>query len=156
MGQRKTEHLPVLLKESIELLQPRPGTVAIDCTLGAGGHSRALLEAVQPGGRLLAIDRDPAAVAAARDDLTDAVVIHGDFGDLERLVTAAGFESAGAILFDLGVSSLQLDDPERGFSFSREGPLDMRLDPTAPVSAERIVNQLPQRELAQTIRDLGE
>jgi 16S rRNA (cytosine1402-N4)-methyltransferase len=156
MGQRKTEHVPVLLKESIELLQPRPGAVAIDCTLGAGGHSRALLEAILPGGRLLAIDRDPAAVASGRKDLPDAVVIQGDFGDLWRLAPAAGFDRADAILFDLGVSSLQLEDPERGFSFSREGPLDMRLDPTAPVTAERLVNQLPKGELGQLIRDLGE
>src|SRR5919197_5010036 len=157
MGQgQTTEHVPVLSKESIELLQPRPGAVAIDCTLGAGGHARALLEAVSPGGRLLAIDRDPAAVEAGRSALPQAVVVHGDFGDLGRLAPAHGFERADVILFDLGVSSLQLDDPGRGFSFSREGPLDMRLDTTAPVTAERLVNQLRQSDLAQLIRRLGE
>jgi len=157
MGQRQTtEHIPVLSKESIELLQPRPGAVAIDCTFGAGGHSRALLEAVSPGGRLLAIDRDPAAVAKGRSELPQAVVVQGNFGDLVRLAAANGFEHADAILFDLGISSLQLDDAERGFSFSREGPLDMRLDTTAPVTAERLVNQLPRAELSQLIRRLGE
>jgi 16S rRNA (cytosine1402-N4)-methyltransferase len=156
MGRPTTEHLPVLLKESIELLQPRPGAVAVDCTFGAGGHSQALLEAVQPGGRLLAIDRDPAAVARGREELKQAVVVQGDFGDLAKLAPAHGFERADAILFDLGISSLQLEDAERGFSFSRDGPLDMRLDPSAPVTAERLVNQLPRAELAQLIRTLGE
>src|SRR5919201_2631035 len=155
MGQ-KPEHVSVLLKESIELLQPRPGAVAIDCTLGAGGHSRALLDAIRPGGRLLAIDRDPAAVNAGRQSLPEAVVVHGNFRDLRRLAAANGFSGANAILFDLGVSSLQLQDPERGFSFSRDGPLDMRLDTTSPVTAERLVNQLSQAELARTIRELGE
>ena len=157
MGQgQTTEHVPVLSKESIELLQPRPGAVAIDCTLGGGGHSRLLLEAIGPSGRLLAIDRDLAAVEAGRQALLQAVAVHGDFGDLERLARAHGFERADAILFDLGISSTQLDDPERGFSFSRAGPLDMRLDTTAPVTAERLVNQLPKAELAQLIRTLGE
>ena len=128
----------------------------IDCTFGAGGHSRALLEAVSPGGRLLAIDRDPAAVAKGRSEVPQAVVVQGNFGDLVRLAAANGFEHADAILFDLGISSLQLDDAERGFSFSREGPLDMRLDTTAPVTAERLVNQLPRAELAQLIRRLGD
>ena len=153
---QKTEHVPVLLKESIELLQPRPGAVAIDCTFGAGGHSRALLDAVLPGGRLLAIDRDPAAVARGRQELPQAMVVQGDFGDLAKLAPAHGFDPAGAILFDLGLSSLQLDDAERGFSFSRVGPLDMRLDTTAPVTAERLLNQLSRAELSELIRRLGE
>src|ERR671930_1537952 len=132
---RQTEHVLVLLKESIELLQPRPGAVAIDCTFGAGGHSRALLEAVSPGGRLLAIDRDPAAVARGRIELPQAVVVQGDFGKMAKLAPAHGFDRVQAILFDLGLSSLQLEDAERGFSFSREGPLDMRLNSSAPLTA---------------------
>jgi 16S rRNA (cytosine1402-N4)-methyltransferase len=157
MGQtRKAEHVSVLLKESIELLQPRPGAVAIDCTLGLGGHARALLQGVSPGGRLLAIDRDAAAVEAAQASLSGATIVQGDFGDLARLAPAAGFPRADAILFDLGVSSVQLDEPERGFSFSREGPLDMRLDRRSPVTAERFVNQLQKGELARLIRELGE
>src|SRR5947209_7970449 len=115
----KTQHIPVLSKESIELLQPRPGAVAIDCTLGAGGHARMLLQAISPGGRLLALDRDPAAIAAGHRALPEAVLVQGNFADLERLASAHGFGQADAILFDLGVSSLQLGDPERGFSFSR-------------------------------------
>ena len=149
-------HLPVLSKESIELLQPRPGAVVIDCTLGGGGHSRALLQAIQPGGRLLAVDRDQAAVTAGRQALPEAVVVQGNFADLERLAAVNGFDNAHAVLFDLGISSIQLDDPNRGFSFSRDGPLDMRLDTTAPVTAERLLNQLPKRELAELIRRLGE
>src|SRR5438105_6505805 len=149
-------HLPVLSKESIELLQPRPGAVVIDCTLGGGGHSRALLQAIQPGGRWTAVDRDQAAVTAGRQALPEAVVVQGNFADLERLAAVNGFDNAHAVLFDLGVSSIQLDDPNRGFSFSRDGPLDMRLDTTAPVTAERLLNQLPKRELAELIRRLGE
>lgn len=153
-------HRPVLSKESIELLQPRPGAVVVDCTLGAGGHARALLEMIQPGGRLLAIDRDPSAVEAARTLLSGFVpppaLVHGDFGDVARIAREAGFEEVHAVLFDLGISSTQLDDPERGFSFRADGPLDMRMDPTAPVTAERLVNQLTERELAELIRRLGE
>jgi len=153
-------HRSVLSKESIELLQPRPGAVVVDCTLGAGGHARVLLEAIQPGGRLLAIDRDPGAVDAARTLLSGFVLrpalVHGDFGDLAQLAREAGFERVDAILFDLGISSTQLDDPERGFSFRSEGPLDMRMDPTQPVTAQRLLNELTERDLAELILKLGE
>jgi 16S rRNA (cytosine1402-N4)-methyltransferase len=155
-----TGHTPALSKSVIALLQPRPGAVVVDATLGAGGHSRLLLEAIQPGGRLLAIDRDPAAVAGSRALLSEfeppATVVRGDFGDLDHIARIHGFERVDAVLFDLGISSLQLDDPRRGFSFHGEGPLDMRMDPDDPVTAAQLVNQLPVRELADLIRRLGE
>ena len=132
----------------------------MDATLGAGGHARLLLEAVQPGGRLLAIDRDPAAVAGGRIQLSGfeppATVVRGDFGDLDHIARSHGFAQVDAVLFDLGVSSMQLDDPARGFSFRGEGPLDMRMDPDNPVTAAQLANQLPERELAGLIRRLGE
>lgn len=142
------------------MLQPRPGSVAIDCTLGGAGHARLLLEAIQPGGRLLAIDRDPAAVAGGRAQLSEfepsATVVGGDFAELERIATEHGFAPAHAVLFDFGISSLQLDDPERGFSFRQPGPLDMRMDPGHPMTAARLVNEMPEPELAGVIRRLGE
>lgn len=153
-------HVAVLSKESIEVLQPRPGSVAVDCTLGAGGHARLLLEAIQPGGRLLAIDRDPSAVARARTELSrfdpPPILATADFAELEAIVHSSGLEGAQAILFDFGISSTQLDDPARGFSFRNDGPLDMRMDPTGPLTAERIVNQTDRRELAGLIKELGE
>jgi 16S rRNA (cytosine1402-N4)-methyltransferase len=153
-------HLSVLSKESIELLQPRPGNVFVDCTLGAGGHARLLLERIAPNGRLLAIDRDEVAVEAGRTALAAVAppptVIHGDFGEVARLAREAGFGEAHGVLFDLGLSSVQLDDPERGFSFRQDGPLDMRMDRDGPFPAARVVNELPERELAEVIRRLGE
>jgi 16S rRNA (cytosine1402-N4)-methyltransferase len=128
----------------------------IDSTLGAGGHSRLLMEAVQPGGRLLAIDRDPDAVDRARADLDRAQLVQGDFADVAEIARQAGAAPADGILFDLGISSDQLDDPERGFSFRHPGPLDMRMDPGNPVTAEELVNELEERELAGTIGELGE
>ena len=153
-------HVPVLSQEAIAFLQPRPGGVAVDCTLGAGGHARLLLEAIQPGGRLLAIDRDPAAVAGGRAQLSEfeppATVVRGDFADLDRIAREQGFTQVDAVLFDFGISSDQLDDPGRGFSFREEGPLDMRMDPEHGVSAADVVNQLSERELAGVIRRYGE
>jgi 16S rRNA (cytosine1402-N4)-methyltransferase len=153
-------HVSVLSKEVIAFLQPRPGAVVIDCTLGAGGHSRLLLEAIQPGGRLLAIDRDPAAVEGGRAQLSgfepSATVVRADFADVDRIAREHGFAPADAVLFDFGISSDQLDDPERGFSFRQDGPLDMRMDPQGPVTAHKLVNELSVRELTDLIRRFGE
>ncbi|MBJ7601336.1 MAG: 16S rRNA (cytosine(1402)-N(4))-methyltransferase [Candidatus Nephthysia bennettiae] len=153
-------HLSVLSQESIELLEPRPGQVLVDCTLGAGGHSRLLLERISPNGRLLAIDRDEAAVAAAEERLggtgSNPVLVHADFAEVARVAREAGFERVDGVLFDLGLSSDQLDDPRRGFSFRLDGPLDMRMDAHTPVTAERVVNEMSERDLATIIRRLGE
>jgi 16S rRNA (cytosine1402-N4)-methyltransferase len=132
----------------------------VDCTLGAGGHSRLLLERISPNGRLLAIDRDEAALAAAEERLGGAgstpVLVHADFAEVARVAREAGFERVDGVLFDLGLSSDQLDDPRRGFSFRLDGPLDMRMDAHTPVTAERVVNELSERDLATIIRRLGE
>ena len=154
-------HRPVLLHPLIESLQPRPGQIAVDGTLGGGGVTAALLERVLPGGRVIAIDRDPAAVARGRERFApygDAVtVVHGDFADLSQILRDLDLAAVDVITLDLGVSSLQLDAPDRGFSFRFDGPLDMRMDSSSggPTAAD-LVNTLPEADLQTLIRDLGE
>jgi len=135
----------------------------VDCTIGFGGHSRLILERIQPGGRLLGVDRDEAALEVAEATLAGQdrsgpapVLRRGDFRDLAQIAREAGFDRADGVLFDLGVSSPQLDDPARGFSFRKDGPLDMRMDRRSPLTAAQVVNQLPERDLARLIRRLGE
>ena len=153
-------HRPVLSQALIELLQPRPGAVFVDCTLGGGGHARALLERIQPGGRFLGLDRDPAAVARVAENLTGfdppPKLVQGNFADLDQIAAECGFDQVDGVLFDLGLSSFQLDDGERGFSFRADGPLDMRMDPASPVTAAMLVNRLDLAGLARVIRTLGE
>ena len=136
------------------------GAVAIDCTLGQAGHARQILERILPGGRLLGIDRDPSAVAAAKEALsefgTSAVVVHGRFSELSAISEKHGFDPADLVLFDFGLSSTQIDDPERGFSFRGEGPLDMRMDPGANLTAAEIVNHSTAGEIESILRDYGE
>ena len=155
-----TTHIPVMPREVLELLNVRRGGVYIDATVGLGGHAAAILEASAPNGRLLGLDADPQALAAARRRLEP-------FGDrcrlerawLDHAAAAAarhGFSAVDGVLCDLGVSSLQLDDPRRGFSFQQDGPLDMRLGPDAERSAAEIVNQYDEAELADVIYQLGE
>ncbi len=153
-------HRPVLLTPLIESLQPRPGQTVVDATLGAGGFTAALLERVLPGGRVLAIDRDKTAADAGRirfKDSGDAVQIaQGDFADLETIVHGLGVTAVDAVVFDLGISSLQLDDPARGFSFRLDGPLDMRMNPSSGTTAAQLVDSLTADELASLIREYGD
>lgn len=118
------------------------------------------MRAIGPSGRLLAIDRDPEALERARSTLQggggQVVLVHGDFGDLARLASEHGFQWVDGVLFDLGLSSEQLEDPRRGFSFRHQGPLDMRMDPSGRLTAEQVVNELSERELANLIRRLGQ
>jgi 16S rRNA (cytosine1402-N4)-methyltransferase len=128
--------------------------------VGQAGHARQILERITPGGRLLGIDRDPIAVEAARVALAQygpaAVVVHGRFSELGSISAQYGFAPADLVLFDFGLSSNQIDDPERGFSFRGDGPLDMRMDPAAPVTAATIVNESDVREIERVIREYGE
>ncbi|HEV8596814.1 MAG TPA: 16S rRNA (cytosine(1402)-N(4))-methyltransferase RsmH [Candidatus Dormibacteraeota bacterium] len=153
-------HVPALSQEVIELLQPRVGAVAIDCTLGQAGHARQILERITPGGRLLGIDRDPSAVDAARKTLAsfgDSVtVVHGRFSDLGAMAIDNGFSPVDLVLFDFGISSNQVDDPTRGFSFRAEGPLDMRMDPGSKLTAATIVNEYDAVQIERILRDYGE
>lgn len=152
-------HVPVMLGGVVEWLRPRPGACLVDATVGAGGHARALLAAA-PDTRLLAIDQDPTALALAAQTLAefgDRVVFrHGSFAELRTILADVGWTAADGILADLGVSSMQLDRDERGFSFQRSGPLDMRMNPQADLSAADIVNHWEARDLARLLFTLGE
>ncbi|MCW5850929.1 MAG: 16S rRNA (cytosine(1402)-N(4))-methyltransferase RsmH [Anaerolineae bacterium] len=153
-------HIPVLLEAVLRLLQPRANGTYIDATLGAGGHAEALLQASGPQGRLLGLDQDTTALHIARTRLAvygdRADLVHANFRDLSRVAQAQGWTAADGILLDLGLSSMQLDQAERGFAFSHEAPLDMRMDTSQGQSAADLVNLLPERELADLIYEYGE
>jgi 16S rRNA (cytosine1402-N4)-methyltransferase len=154
-------HTPVLLAAVIDGIEPRPGGCYIDGTIGAGGHAEAILKAAGPDGRLLGFDRDAAALETARARLAPfgerVVLVHDSYEAMGRLAPKYGLAQADGILLDLGLSSMQLDDPARGFAFRHDGPLDMRFDPTANIpTAADLVNTLPEDELARLLRDYGE
>lgn len=149
------DHASVLSREVLELLAPRDNCVYVDGTLGGAGHARATLDAANV--RLIGIDRDPAALAAARERLGDrATLVHGQFGDIARILADLGIEKVDGILADLGVSSPQLDHADRGFSFMKEGPLDMRMDPTRGQTALDLIHASDPDELGELICELGE
>jgi len=151
-------HVPVMLDEVVRWLDPRPGALIVDGTLGGGGHTRALAERVGPDGRIIALDRDPAAVAAAEQNLAGLPVepVHANFSDLPEVLVELGIEQVDGVLADLGVSSDQLADHARGFSFAAQGPLDLRFDPTRGEPASRLVSRLSAEHLADLIYRYGE
>jgi 16S rRNA (cytosine1402-N4)-methyltransferase len=158
-------HVPVLLKEAIDFLAVRRGGTYIDATVGLGGHSLEIAKRLGAPGHLIGLDKDPAALGIARKRLTsvgvspanrdwpEITLLHESFAEIGRRFPSA---VADGILADLGVSSLQFNDPARGFSFQAEGPLDMRMDPQAELTAEQVVNHLDERELADVIYEFGE
>jgi len=154
------KHRPVLLEEVVEALKIRPDGKYVDGTFGRGGHSRAILARLSGKGCLLSLDRDPEAVAAGRELQKEdkrLSVVQGNFADMERYVRDWGVdEGLDGILLDLGVSSPQLDDPERGFSFMGDGPLDMRMNPLQGVSAKEWLAEAPERELTRVFWEFGE
>ena len=153
-------HTPVLVGESVEGLRVTPGGTYIDCTVGEGGHAWAILDAASPGGRLLGIDMDPAALATAADRLSphrDLYALANDnFRNLEAIARENGYGCVDGILMDLGLSSLQLEGEGRGFSFRFEEPLDMRFDPSQELTAWEVVNYYSQLELTRIFRSFGE
>jgi len=153
-------HIPVLVKETIEALAVQPGGRYIDCTLGAGGHAAAILGQSSPGGQLLGIDADPEAIKIARARLeaysSSTLLINETFANLEAICIKYDFRPVHGILFDLGLSSLQLSDASRGFSFQYDAPLDMRFSPTQEVTAADIINTYSESELAHLIKTYGE
>lgn len=153
-------HRPVLLDEVVAQLAPQPGGVFIDGTLGAGGHASAILAATAPDGRLLGFDRDPAALAFAAQRLVPfgerITPVHSSYAAMGDVAPEHGFSQVDGILLDLGLSSRQLDDAQRGFSFFKEGPLDMRFDPHQGESAADLINNLTAEELADIFWRYGE
>ncbi len=157
MGAKTLTHRAVLLPEAIEALALRPDGVYVDCTFGRGGHSRAILDRLGPTGRLIAIDRDLQAVAAARAiDDPRFRIWHARMSELSGVLESAGVARAQGVLFDLGVSSPQLEDPERGFSFRADGPLDMRMDTSRGQTAAQWLATASEREIREGVGDYGE
>ncbi|RQS70749.1 16S rRNA (cytosine(1402)-N(4))-methyltransferase RsmH [Burkholderia sp. Bp8963] len=151
------QHRTVLLDEAVDALVTRPDGTYVDGTFGRGGHSRAVLARLGAGGRLIAFDKDPRAIETAQG-IEDArfSIVHDSFASMQGALTARGIEKVSGVLLDLGVSSPQVDDPQRGFSFRADGPLDMRMDPTRGESAAEWLARASLQELTEVIRDYGE
>jgi 16S rRNA (cytosine1402-N4)-methyltransferase len=162
-GQRSTpagEHRPVLLDEILTALDPQPGSVVVDCTVGWGGHAAELLRRVGPAGQLIGIDFDAENLARARARLEEVghpFTLHqGNFAGLPAVLANAGIAAVDGVLADLGMSSMQVDDPERGFSYRRAGPLDMRMDRSRGRTAAQLLASIPEAELWQALQELGD
>lgn len=160
MNEKGSAHEPVLLEEVLSLLVEDRDGLYLDATLGLGGHAEAVLRSLSGEGRLLGIDLDPEALSRSCERLEEFGgrfrCVQGNFKDLARILQNEGFFPLAGALFDLGVSSLQLDKASRGFAFQREGPLDMRLDPANPLTAARIVNEWPAEQIELLLREFGE
>ena len=158
-GADRRAHVPVMAAEVVELLSAPNPIVIADATVGTGGHAAAILEAA-PQARLLGIDQDAAAITHAREALAKfhdrVILVQANFAEVSAAMRDAGLDSADALLADLGMSSLALDDAARGFSFRLDGPLDMRMDQRAPLSAYDLVNEESEAELARILREYGE
>lgn len=156
----KMTHIPVMMDEVMEHLAPRPGQVIVDATAGLAGHSEAIMTRMGESGTLVAIDRDETSLAQARQRLEGLPgtkhFMHGNFSDLDTFLKELHIEQIDGILFDLGVSSYQLLDPERGFSFQEEGPLDMRLDRESYISAYDLINNLNEDEISHLLWSFGQ
>lgn len=153
------KHVSVLFYETIDLLDVRSGGIYADGTLGGGGHSSLILARCAPAGHLYGIDRDEDALAAATKRLGDSpcfTPVHGNFHDVKMLLDSQGVKQLDGMVLDLGVSSYQLDNPDRGFSYHADAPLDMRMDKSQTLDACQIVNTWPEQEIARVIRDYGE
>lgn len=160
MMKREVRHIPVLMREVIAALEPERGKVIVDCTVGLGGHSAELWRLIKPKGRLIGIDFDPGNLALARAKLEKVgkgfELYHNNFAALPTVLMEAGVERVDGVLADLGVASPQIDDPARGFSYRRPGPLDMRMDPTRGQPASILVNRLNEKDLAEAILEYGD
>jgi 16S rRNA (cytosine1402-N4)-methyltransferase len=153
-------HTPVMLNEVLNYLNLRPGNIVVDATIGTGGHGKEILGRITPSGKLIGIDRDEDSLSIASERLRDfsdsCEFVHGNFIDIDIILKNLGVKKIDAILFDLGVSSFQLEDPHRGFSFQYEGPLDMRLDRSSYISAYDLVNNLNEDEISTLLWNFGQ
>ncbi len=149
-----------MLNEVLGYLNLSPGKIIVDATIGTGGHSKAILERILPGGRLIGIDRDEESLAVSRERLRDfsdsCEFVHGNFSDIDTILKSLEIKKVQGILFDLGISSFQLEDPLRGFSFQQEGPLDMRLDKNSYISAYDLINNLNEEEISTLLWNFGQ
>jgi 16S rRNA (cytosine1402-N4)-methyltransferase len=154
------QHIPVLYQAVIDLLKPVPGGLYLDGTLGAGGHARGVLIASSPDGKVVGMDRDPQALEMARENLAEfgerVIFIKDTYRNFQSHLNNLNWQCVDGILLDLGISSMQLDKPERGFSFRADGPLDMRFDPEQALTAADLVNELSREELAEILFTYGE
>ncbi|MCI8387314.1 MAG: 16S rRNA (cytosine(1402)-N(4))-methyltransferase RsmH [Clostridiales bacterium] len=153
-------HYSVLLHESVDGLAIKPGGIYVDCTLGGGGHSLEIVRSLTDGGRLIAVDQDDAAIAASKLRLHDYIdrisFVHDNFSNVASALETLGIEGIDGAVIDLGVSSYQLDTPERGFSYMHDAPLDMRMNPEAPLTAREVVNTYSEERLKKLIFDYSE
>lgn len=153
-------HIPVMLNEVLEYLNLTPGKIVVDGTLGTGGHSYHILKKILPGGRLIGIDRDSESLKIARQRLSEfgssVEFVHSSFSDIDGILKNLNINGIDCLLLDLGISSYQLDDPGRGFSFQNEGPLDMRLDQNSYISAYDLVNNLNEDEISDILWSFGQ
>lgn len=154
------EHIPVLLNETLKYLNPKPGGIYIDGTLGGAGHSLEIVKRIVPGGVLLGIDQDSNAIDAAKRRLQaykdNVIIVRDNFRNIKTIALQKGFKEADGVLLDIGVSSHQLDENERGFSYMHDGPLDMRMDTNINLDASDIVNDSSEQELTRIFREYGE
>ncbi len=154
------QHIPVLLEQVLEYLNPQPGQIIVDCTCGLAGHACALAERLRGQGRLICVDLDDAYFEVVRQKLAglpiQADLLQGNFRDLDKILAGLRIQKVDAIMADLGLSSAQLDDPRRGFTFQVDAPLDMRMDASLRATAADLVNSLPEKELADLLHDLGD
>lgn len=153
-------HIPVMFGEAMEYLDLKPGKIVVDATAGTGGHSLGIIERILPGGRLIAIDRDKESLEVASERLENfkpsCEFIHANFTELDEILKRLNVEKIDGILFDLGVSTFQVLNPQRGFSFQYDGPLDMRLDRSSYISAYDLVNNLNEDEISNILWTLGQ
>lgn len=153
------KHEPVLLEEVLKILDPKSGDIVVDATVGSGGHAAEILKRLGPKGRLIGIDQDPEAIERTKESLKmypQVELIQANFTKLEEILSSLNLNALNAVLLDIGVSTEQLEEPRRGFSFLKEGPLDMRMDPESPLAAHDLTNELPERELEKLFQVYGE
>ncbi len=158
--EKELTHTPVLLEESLSLLNPQRGWTVVDCTLGLGGHAMAIAKRIGPMGHLIGMDRDASSIKKARENLQSldchCELIKGDFRYLDEVLDSLRVKEVNGFLFDLGISSFQLDDSSRGFSLKGEGPLDMRMDQEGLITAYNLINSLSEREISFILKNYGE